>query len=54
LNGAELLGLDEELGSIEKGKLADIVAVAGDPTMDINKIDDTRFVMRSGHIYLNK
>ena len=54
LNGAELLGLDKELGSIEKGKLADIVAVAGDPTMDINRIDDTRFVMRSGHIYLNK
>lgn len=54
LNGAELLGLEKEIGSLEAGKLADIVAVSGDPTADIKNIERTKMVMRSGHVYLNK
>lgn len=48
---ADLLGLGDKLGSIEKGKLADIIAVAGDPLQDIKVMKDVRFVMKEGVIY---
>lgn len=50
LNGAKLLGLDQTIGSLESGKTADIVAVAGDPLKDIKKMESTVFVMKSGAI----
>ncbi len=51
LNAAKLLRIDDELGTIESGKIADVVAVPGDPTEDINRMLDVSFVMRSGIIY---
>ncbi|HYE54966.1 MAG TPA: amidohydrolase family protein [Chitinophagaceae bacterium] len=51
LNAADLLGMTESLGSIEKGKWADIVAVEGDPTKDIQVMGKVRFVMKNGIIY---
>lgn len=51
LGAARLLGVDETVGSIEKGKTADLVAVAGDPTKDIKTMEKTIFVMKNGTIY---
>lgn len=53
LNTAKLLGVDNDLGSIKAGKLADIVAVKGDPTKDIVLLEKVSFVMRNGYIYRN-
>jgi imidazolonepropionase-like amidohydrolase len=50
---AELLGIADRLGTLEKGKLADIVAVPGDPTEDIAATERVLFVMKEGVIHLN-
>ena len=49
--GAELLGWSDKVGSIEPGKLADIVAVAGDPLADVAVLEQVRFVMKGGIVY---
>jgi imidazolonepropionase-like amidohydrolase len=51
---AELLGVQQELGSIEPGKLADIIAVGGDPVDDIGRLQQVTFVMKDGRIYRNE
>jgi len=48
---AELLGLSAEVGSIEAGKSADIIAVSGDPTKDIGSLESVLFVMKGGEIF---
>lgn len=53
-SASELLGTSEILGIIEKGKLADIVAVDGDPIRDINIMEKIVFVMKDGVVYKNK
>jgi imidazolonepropionase-like amidohydrolase len=49
--GAELLGWTDRLGTIEPGKLADIVAVPGDPLDDVTRLEQVRFVMKAGSVY---
>lgn len=51
LNGAKLLGWDKKVGTIEAGKLADIVAVPGNPLEDIHRTEQVSFVMKGGVIY---
>ena len=51
INAADLLGMKDQLGSIEGGKLADIVAVDGDPLSDSNAFGKCVFVMKEGVIY---
>ncbi|MDQ6872107.1 MAG: amidohydrolase family protein [Gemmatimonadota bacterium] len=48
---AELLGQSDNFGTIEPGKLADIVAVKGDPIADIGELTRVSFVMKAGAIY---
>jgi imidazolonepropionase-like amidohydrolase len=48
---ANILGMGDKIGSIEKDKLADIVAVDGDPTRDIKTMLSVKFVMKDGIIY---
>ncbi|MDH3647144.1 MAG: amidohydrolase family protein [Gammaproteobacteria bacterium] len=51
LTAAQLLDVENMLGSIEAGKQADIIAVAGDPTSDITVLENIQFVMKEGVIY---
>jgi len=48
---AELLGVSQKLGSITRGKLADIIAVRGDPLQNVRLLEDVRFVMKEGRVY---
>jgi imidazolonepropionase-like amidohydrolase len=52
-NDAELLGIGQKVGTLEKGKLADIIAMPGDPTSDITATERVSFVMREGKIIRN-
>jgi imidazolonepropionase-like amidohydrolase len=45
---AELLGLGDEVGALEPGKRADLLAVTGDPTLDIQSLREVRLVLRDG------
>ena len=49
-NDAELFGVAQKLGTLEKGKLADVIAVPGDPTTDITATARVSFVMKEGKI----
>ncbi len=50
-SGAELLGLSATTGTIEAGKLADIIAVRGDPLADISVMERVVFVMKGGEVF---
>src|SRR5436190_1310001 len=47
---AELFGVAQKLGALEKGKLADVIAIPGDPTSDITATERVSFVMKEGKI----
>jgi imidazolonepropionase-like amidohydrolase len=51
---AQLLNKDKEIGSIEIGKLADIIAVKGDPLKDISELQRVKFVMMGGKVVKNE
>ena len=53
LSGAKLLGWDKTIGSLTVGKLADIVAVPGNPLKDIHNLERPGFVMKSGVVQKN-
>jgi len=50
-SAAELLGMQDQVGTIENGKFADIVAVPGDPSADISVLERVDFVMKAGTVY---
>ena len=51
VTASELLGMQDQIGSIEVGKMADIVAVPGDPLKDITVLQKVNFVMKGGVVY---
>jgi imidazolonepropionase-like amidohydrolase len=53
VNAAEMLGRQDRSGGIEPGKFADLVAVSGDPIMDITELERVRFVMKNGEAVKN-
>jgi imidazolonepropionase-like amidohydrolase len=50
---SELLGISAKVGTLEKGKLADVVAIPGDPTQDITATERVSFVMKEGKVIRN-
>ncbi|WP_183558665.1 metal-dependent hydrolase family protein [Mucilaginibacter sp. SP1R1] len=52
-NAAILLGKENDLGSVSKGKFADIIAVDGDPLTDIKVMKNVVFVMKAGKVFVN-
>ena len=53
VNAADLLGTTD-IGTLEKGKIADIIAVDGDPTKDVSVMGKVKFVMKDGKVYKNE
>jgi len=51
VNGAKLLGWEGQIGSLESGYLADVIAITGDPLLDISTLTTVQFVMKGGVIY---
>jgi imidazolonepropionase-like amidohydrolase len=51
---AEMLGWQDRIGSVEKGKFADIIAVSGDPLKDISELQRVKFVMKGGQVVKNE
>ena len=53
-NAATLLGLGDELGTIEAGKIADIVIIDGDPLTDISDLERVRVVIQGGKVVVDR
>jgi imidazolonepropionase-like amidohydrolase len=51
VNAADLLGLSSEVGSLEPGKRADLIAVSGDPLKDVTVLKKVEFVMKDGAVF---
>ena len=51
LNGSKLLGWEGQIGSLESGYLADVIAVTGDPLQDVSALEHVGFVMKGGVVY---
>ncbi|MBA6413344.1 amidohydrolase family protein [Parahaliea sp. F7430] len=54
IEGAKLLKMSEQIGSLRAGRYADLIAVAGDPIADISLLEQPQFVMKGGVVYLNQ
>jgi imidazolonepropionase-like amidohydrolase len=50
-NAADLIGDSKDIGSIQPGRYADIVAVGGDPLNDVTELERVQFVMKGGKVY---
>jgi len=54
VNNADVFGMAEQVGSLQKGKFADLVAVSGDPLADITELTRVKFVMKGGKVIRNE
>ncbi len=53
MGNAEMMGWESKIGSLERGKFADVVAVCGDPLSDITEMERVKFVMKGGQVVRN-
>jgi imidazolonepropionase-like amidohydrolase len=54
MGAATLMGWEDRIGSLDAGKFADMVAVAGDPIADITELERVKFVMKGGQVFKNE
>ncbi len=54
IHGAKVCNLEDEIGSVTAGKIADIIAVPGDPLDDLERLDDVRLVVKDGLVIHNE
>jgi imidazolonepropionase-like amidohydrolase len=54
INAADLLGWSDKIGTVEPGRWADIIAVAGDPLQDVTTLERVEFVMKGGEVVKNQ
>ena len=54
INAADLLGLSDEIGTLEPGKAADVIAVSGNPLEDVTVLKRVSFVMKGGETFKNQ
>lgn len=54
VNAAEMLGWQDRIGTVEAGRFADLIAVAGDPIADITELERVKFVMKEGRVVRNE
>jgi imidazolonepropionase-like amidohydrolase len=53
-NAADLLGMQKEIGTLEVGKIADIIAVTEDPLKDVRALEHAKLVMKGGTVVKNQ
>jgi imidazolonepropionase-like amidohydrolase len=53
INNAEVMGWGDRIGSVDRGKFADIIAVSGDPLADVTELQRVKFVMKGGKVIRN-
>jgi imidazolonepropionase-like amidohydrolase len=53
IEAAKLMGWEDRVGSLEPGKFADVVAVSGDPLVDVTELERVGFVMKGGQVVKN-
>jgi imidazolonepropionase-like amidohydrolase len=53
-SAADLMGWQDRVGSIDVGKYADLIAVAGDPLVDVTELEHVKFVMKGGAVVKNE
>ncbi len=49
-NAAEVCGIEKDIGTLEKGKIADVIVVEGDPLADLKNMKNVKVIIRSGKI----
>lgn len=54
INAADLLGWTKQVGTLEPGKWADMIAVDGDPIKDVRALEHVKFVMKGGAVNKNE
>lgn len=54
VNASHVLGMEKDLGTLEASKLADLIAVAGNPVEDITELQRVKFVMKDGQVVVNE
>ena len=50
-SAADLIGVSDQIGTVQEGRFADLVATAGDPLADITELEHVQFVMKGGVVY---